>query len=282
MGNSPNKQRKLQIFKKIKVRTSSYWKDTVCLIISHWARNNGLYAISFQHITSILVMTIIQRYSKQDFCLEIAEKILSLNKLTTKQIKKYALQKPKHLQTFITKENILYLCDEIIPTLEKDEILLKLNLKKNTDQKLIIFGDIRGHLFSLFRHFHSIHQNDNDKQMNIMDKIHKYNDIHLFLGSYVSRGQYSIECICLLYCLKLMFPENIYLLRGFQETAPMARIYGFYDEFKRCYPKTESGQSQESGISLWKRMKETFNWMPFASLINNKWFAVHGGLSPEL
>jgi serine/threonine-protein phosphatase PP1 catalytic subunit len=37
---------------------------------------------------------------------------------------------------------------------------------------------------------------------------------YLFLGDYVDRARRSIECIMLLLCLKLKFPENIFLLRG--------------------------------------------------------------------
>eukprot|EP01084_Bolivina_argentea_P304738 526381_1 len=285
MGNSSQKQKKkenLEIFKTLNknVMTSEGWNDTIQIVISYWARNSCLNSIAFQHVTSIMIISAIQAFAKHHFAAQIAKKILSFHKLNGTEFSQYTQEKFESLQTFISKEHILRLCEEIEPILAKDDILFKLNLKPDSDQKLIIFGDIRGDLLSLLKHFDSIRNNDNIcKYENIIDKIYKYNDIYLFLGSYVSRGKFSIECIVLIYCLKLIFPNNIYLLRGFQECASINRIYGFYDELKICYPKTEG---EKSGIYIWKRFNETFGWMSLGALINNKWFAVHSGLSPEL
>eukprot|EP01084_Bolivina_argentea_P183257 316254_1 len=184
MGNLLQKQNKTH---KKKATTLSYSKHIACLIISYWARKSGLSTISCDHLTSNIVMTIIEDFAKPSFYEQIAEKILSMNTLTTKQITKYMQQKRTKLQNIIEKDVIFRLCDEIIPILEHDNILLKLNIQKNIDQKLIIIGDIRGDLLSLLKHFDSIRNNDNIcKYENIIDKIYKYNDIYLFLGSYVS------------------------------------------------------------------------------------------------
>jgi len=93
----------------------------------------------------------------------------------------------------------------------------------------------------------------------------------LFLGDYVDRGKFSLETICLLFCYKIKFPENFFLLRGNHECASINRMYGFYDECKRRY-----------NIKLWRIFVDCFNVLPIAAIVDEKIFCVHGGLSPEL
>ena len=49
----------------------------------------------------------------------------------------------------------------------------------------------------------------------------------------MDRGRQSLECICLLFALKLKYPNELFLLRGNHEDAGMNELYGFYDECKR-------------------------------------------------
>lgn len=97
------------------------------------------------------------------------------------------------------------------------------------------------------------------------------NSNYLFLGDYVDRGKQSLETILLLFCFKIKYPENFFMLRGNHESANITKIYGFYDECKRRY-----------NIKLWKTFTDCFNCLPIAAIIDEKIFTMHGGLSPDL
>jgi serine/threonine-protein phosphatase PP1 catalytic subunit len=94
---------------------------------------------------------------------------------------------------------------------------------------------------------------------------------YIFLGDYVDRGNYGIECMALLVSYKIAHPEKLVLLRGNHECGPISRIYGFYDEVKRRF-----------NVKMWKTFCDVFNLLPLAATIDDKIFCVHAGLSPEI
>ncbi|KAI7857281.1 serine/threonine-protein phosphatase PP-Z1 [Circinella umbellata] len=94
---------------------------------------------------------------------------------------------------------------------------------------------------------------------------------YLFMGDYVDRGKQSLETILLLFCYKIKYPENFFILRGNHECANVTRVYGFYDECKR-----------RTSLKIWRVFVDCFNTLPIAALVAGKIFCVHGGLSPSL
>lgn len=94
---------------------------------------------------------------------------------------------------------------------------------------------------------------------------------YLFLGDYVDRGRHSLEVIVLMFCYKIKYPENFFLLRGNHETEVVNKGYGFYDECKRRY-----------NVKMFNLFNKCFNWMPLCALVDNRILCMHGGLSPEL
>lgn len=95
---------------------------------------------------------------------------------------------------------------------------------------------------------------------------------YLFLGDYVDRGIYGLECVCLLFSLKIRYPNHIFLLRGNHESENLNRSYGFRDEIRNKYCSSK----------IWKAILKCFNCLPISALIDNSIFCCHGGLSPLL
>lgn len=93
---------------------------------------------------------------------------------------------------------------------------------------------------------------------------------YLFLGDYVDRGDYSVECILYLFAMKLISPQRFFLLRGNHEVAAIQRQYTFSRE---CETKFGS-----VGRQLWLSFNKVFDVMPIVAIIDNQIYCAHGGI----
>ncbi|MCS7132117.1 MAG: metallophosphoesterase [Aigarchaeota archaeon] len=93
----------------------------------------------------------------------------------------------------------------------------------------------------------------------------------LFLGDYVDRGPRQLENIATLLELKLSWNGGLTLLRGNHESAEMNMWYGFYNAVVSIYEP-----------QLYEKFAELFSQLPYAALIQDKVFCVHGGIPQKL
>ena len=95
---------------------------------------------------------------------------------------------------------------------------------------------------------------------------------YLFMGDFVDRGYYSVECVSIVLAFKVRWPNRITLIRGNHESRQITQVYGFYDECLRKY----------GNANVWKNFTDIFDCLPLAATVDGKICTVHGGLSPEM
>lgn len=94
---------------------------------------------------------------------------------------------------------------------------------------------------------------------------------YLFLGDYVDRGAWSSEVCLLILSLKICFPNSVFLLRGNHEGREITGRYGYREDCLRKYD-----------TEVYIKTMEAFDAFPLAAVIDQKYFCVHGGLSPHV
>ena len=152
----------------------------------------------------------------------------------------------------------VYIYNFFIILIQAKEIFKKESNLINVRAPVTICGDIHGQFFDLIELFKIGGDSPSSN--------------YLFLGNYINGGFYSVECISLLLCLKVRYPNRIHLLRGLHESRLISQAYGFYDE---CL-------SKYGNSNTWKYFTDLFDYLPLVAIIDSKIFCVHGGLSPSI
>ncbi|OHS93933.1 Serine/threonine-protein phosphatase PP1 [Tritrichomonas foetus] len=150
-----------------------------------------------------------------------------------------------------TPELVHQICNDAREEFLAEDSLLRIQAPIN------ICGDLHGHFADLIKAL----------KVGGTPPMHKW----LFLGDYVDRGNQGLEIVCLLFSLKLRYPNQIFLLRGNHETEEISGNFGFLEE---CRLKMNK--------NVWTAIDNVFDTLPIGALINTKIFCIHGGISPHL
>jgi len=153
-----------------------------------------------------------------------------------------------NLEGVLSQECLLDLIKKASTLFEAEPNLLKLS------DPITVVGDIHGQYFDLLTMLKSCGLPSEQKPF-------------LFNGDFVDRGSWSIEVITLLYCMKIRYPNSVFMNRGNHEMLETNIIYGFAGEV-----------GAKSDMDMFDLYSESFRNLPLLHLINNKVLCVHAGL----
>lgn len=123
---------------------------------------------------------------------------------------------------------------------------------------ICVVGDIHGQIIDILRIFKECDLPPNRR--------------YLFLGDFIDRGFFSSETLILVLALKVLYPTDVYIIRGNHEFAPIFDHSSFFSEITSLY-------GDDTIIDL---IMNCFSFMPLAANVDNFILCLHGGISEGL
>ncbi|HEY0088963.1 MAG TPA: metallophosphoesterase, partial [Candidatus Lokiarchaeia archaeon] len=165
------------------------------------------------------------------------------------------IKKPENI-TKLNFESITEILNYVKAIFENENLLLEFDL--NESEKAIVIGDIHGNLETLIKLVENINEEKPKPKYTI------------FLGDIVDRGPKQFECLILVYILKILYPQSVYILKGNHETFEMNKSYGFFNDFINKF----------KDYSKFNLILSVYRVLPYCAIINKLILCLHGGI-PE-
>ena len=144
------------------------------------------------------------------------------------------------------------LLDEVLAIIKEEEVVLKLS------SDIVIVGDLCGHILELLQILRQFGT----------PQTHKY----LFLGNIIGDGEFSLETSTLVYCLKVLYPDKVFFLRGSNEVP--YQTSSLYKNIIYLYSSNE----------IINKYRQIFFQTSLAAIIPNEYkpfqpiLCIHGGI----
>ncbi len=123
---------------------------------------------------------------------------------------------------------------------------------------VVIVGDLHGHVLDLIRI--------------LQYSGHPPKTKYLFLGDTIDRGEFSLETIILILLFKIVYPNDITLIRGNHEFSQLCNHSGFGEEVRATYYEP---------LAL-SNFFTVFSVIPLAAVIDDSTLCIHGGIGPDI
>lgn len=155
----------------------------------------------------------------------------------------------------LTTADMTELISQVRPLVEKEKNLLEIS-----KGDLLVVGDLHGD-FEAAKYIINYWKTQNVETL-------------VFLGDYVDRGNQQLETINLLLALKIVYPHNVFLLRGNHETPPVNSYYGFGLVCDNTFG--------EKARKMYNEYNILFSYFSPAFLFSKKILLLHGGIPDKL